>query len=142
MEKHKRIVLLLLVCGVVWGINFLFEVRRENYYKEQDNYIVAKGYIESFHYSEENEAYYFILKPDWSPQKKSGDPNFKVIGNGVVILKERNIETVLEQGSSIEFSYAPKYFGDGYIRPMVSLKVGDQVLLTFEDGYRGLLETF
>ena len=149
MKKNRIISLLVLTsiltfvlqsCGVISTYSTFESQGKKSYYSDTTNYIEAEGYIKSYHYNKESKAYYFVLQSDWLPQKEAGDPNFKIIGNGALILKENNVENELAPNSFIKFLYAPKYFGDGYVRPIVSLTVNDKILLTFDDGYQGLIE--
>ena len=40
----------------------------------------------------------------------------------------------------VSFMTAPRYFGDGYIMPIVEISVDGEELLSFEEGYENLLE--
>ena len=57
----------------------------------------------------------------------------------VIHLKKSSIILKLKTDEQITFITAPKYFGDGYVMPMVAISIGEENLLEFEDGYENLL---
>ena len=48
----------------------------------------------------------------------------------------------LETGDEITFVAAPEYFGDGYVVPIVAITVDGEELLSFDEGYENLMETY
>ena len=46
----------------------------------------------------------------------------------------------IQLGTTVSFMTAPRYFGDGYIMPIVEISVDGEELLSFEEGYENLLE--
>lgn len=102
------------------------------YYREQENYIQASGNLYYFVYSEELSAYYLAFS-ELSP--KFDDDCFKIEGKNAQIVKEMGIEEQLQIGMKVCFMTAPRYFGDGYVYPIVAISIGDTVLLDFETGY-------
>ena len=47
--------------------------------------------------------------------------------------------SVIKIGDRVVFSSAQRYFGDGYVMPIVQLDVNGEELLSFEEGYHNLL---
>ncbi len=107
------------------------------YYSKPSNYITATGTITHIKYSEENDALYLgfeQLSPEFS------DDSFKIVGKNLSIVQENGVDQKLQIGKQIDFISAPRYFGDGYVMPIVGLTVDGEVLLTFEQGYDNWLE--
>lgn len=102
------------------------------YYSNPDNYITAVGTITHIKYNEEQDALYLGLQQ--IPSEFS-DTSFKIVGANLLIAQENGIDQKLEIGKQIEFISAPKYFGDGYVMPIVGLSVDGETLLSFEQGY-------
>ena len=46
----------------------------------------------------------------------------------------------VQLGTTVSFMTAPRYFGDGYIMPIVEISVDGEELLSFEEGYENLLK--
>ena len=107
-----------------------------NYYSDKDNYISLTGTVSYINYSEDNDALYLEFD-DMSIQLS--DNYFKVVGNNLNILHENLNGGKIQIGDSIIFMTAPRYFGDGYVMPIVSATRDDTVLLSFEQGIENLL---
>ncbi len=50
-------------------------------------------------------------------------------------MQSHGIDEKLKIGNSIEFVTAPKYFGDGYVMPIVAISVDGEALLSFDEGF-------
>ena len=57
-----------------------------------------------------------------------------------MIAQDNGIDQKLQMGKQIEFISTPKYFGDGYVMPIVEIVVDGEVLLSFEQGQQNWLE--
>lgn len=55
-------------------------------------------------------------------------------------MQKNNIDEQIKIGDTIQFVTAPKYFGDGYVMPIVAISVDGEVLLEFEEGYANFLK--
>lgn len=107
------------------------------YYSDSSNYIAATGTVTHIKYSEEKDALYLgfeQLSPEFS------DNSFKIVGKNLSLVQENGVDQKLQTGKQIEFISAPRYFGDGYVMPIVGITVDGEVLLTFEQGYNNWLE--
>jgi hypothetical protein len=107
------------------------------YYSNQENYINATGIVSHIKYGEDNKSLYLGFS-ELSPVLD--DTNFKIVGKNLLIVQEKGIDQKISLGDKVEFITAPKYFGDGYIMPIVALSVNGEVLLEFEEGYNNLIE--
>lgn len=104
-----------------------------NYYSDKDNYVVATGVVKHIKYY--NGALYLgfsNLEPYMS------DNSFKIVGENLVTVRNNGIDNKLKMGDHIEFVTAPKYFGDGYVMPIVEITVNGEKLLEFEEGFVNL----
>ncbi len=114
-----------------------FSPKMKRYYSQKENYINASGKVTHIKYNEESTALYLgfsELTPEFD------DNSFKIEGNNLPIVKENGIDEKIKLGDKVEFVTAPKYFGDGYVMPIVAISVNGEVLLEFEEGYANYLE--
>ena len=107
------------------------------YYSQKENYISVTGTVSSINYNEETTALYIgfsELSSDFD------DTCFKIVGENLEIVKVNGIDYKLKTGEQITFITAPKYFGDGYVMPMVAISISGENLLEFEEGYKNFLD--
>ena len=107
------------------------------YYSHEDNFVSATGVVIHMVQSEEYHAIYFGFS-DLSP--KFDDVNFKIVGDNVQIVLENGISEKIKLGDTVEFVTAPRYFGDGYVMPIVAISVDGEQLLDYEEGYANFME--
>lgn len=134
MKVLKRTVVIVLLCNFVMVTACTPYLK---YYSERENYIDVTGTISHIKYSEDNESLYLAFS-DMTPTLD--DRNFKIIGKNLLIAQENGIDKKIQLGDKVNFITAPKYFGDGYVMPIVALSVNGEVLLEFEEGYNNLIE--
>ena len=107
------------------------------YYSLKENYISVTGTVSNIKYNENTTALYIDLS-ELSPVLD--DTCFKIVGENLEIVKANKIDDKLKTGEQITFITAPKYFGDGYVMPIVAISINGENLLDFEEGYRNLLD--
>lgn len=132
----KRLMLLLVLCITVFLSSCTLD-EKVAYYSESGNYITATGTVTHIKYDENKDILYLgfeELTPGFS------DNAFKIVGKNLLTAQENGIDEKLKIGKQIEFISAPRYFGDGYVMPIVEITVDGEVLLAFEQGYRFWLE--
>ncbi len=134
----KVSVLLMVLCVAVLFSSCLSERRMREYYSQRVNYVSATGTVSHYKYGEDNETLYLAFD-DISPT--FSDNNFKIVGRNLLIVQENGIDQKIKMGDTVEFITAPKYFGDGYVMPIVSISVDGETLLEFDDGYNNLMES-
>ncbi len=111
--------------------------RERKYYSQKENYISVTGTISSIKYNDDATALYL----DFSELTPTLDDTcFKIIGDNLQIVQSNKIDTKLEIGTQISFITAPRYFGDGYVMPIVAISVDGESLLDFEEGYENLID--
>lgn len=110
--------------------------KEKEYYAHKENYVTAVGTVTFIHYNEEKTALYLGFS-DLSP--RFSDNSFKIVGKNLQIVQGNGIDEKLKIGDSVDFITAPKYFGDGYVMPIVALSINGESLLDFDEGYTNLL---
>ncbi len=134
MKRLMCIILLLLLSIGLCGCNSFDKIE---YYANKENYISVSGTVSHIKYNEDATALYIDFS-DLSPV--FGDTCFKIVGKNLEIVKTNKIDDKLEIGEQITFITAPKYFGDGYVMPIVAISISGENLLNFEEGYVNLLD--
>ena len=107
------------------------------YYSQKENYISVTGTVSSIKYNEEATALYIDFS-ELSPILD--DTCFKIVGENLEIVKANRIDDKLKIGEQITFVTAPKYFGDGYVMPIVAISISGENMLGFEEGYKNLID--
>ena len=133
-SKKVFMVLLLLYILVLSACD---STKIKEYYKEKDNFVTATGTIIHIAYSKDNTELYLGFS-DLTPT--FDDINFKIVGDNLSIVQKNNIDEKIKIGDKIEFITAPRYFGDGYVMPIVAVSVNGEELLEFEEGYANFLK--
>lgn len=105
------------------------------YYADRSNYILSEGIVQHIMYSDDMTELYLGFS-DISPE--FDDTNFRIVGDSLAAVQSNGIDVKLQIGDTVFFSAAPKYLGDGYAIPIVSLTVREESLLTFDDGFSNL----
>ena len=109
----------------------------KKYYEEKENYIGVTGTISHIQYNEDLTVLYLGFS-ELSPA--IDDTSFKIVGENLKIVQANGIDIKLKIGEQISFMTAPKYFGDGYVMPIVAISVNGESLLDFQEGYTNLLD--
>jgi len=107
------------------------------YYSQRENYISVMGTVSNIKYNEDFTALYVDFS-ELSPNLD--DTCFKIVGENLEIVQTNKIDDKLKTGAQITFITAPKYFGDGYVMPIVAISIGGENFLDFEEGYKNLLD--
>ena len=107
------------------------------YYSQKENYISVIGTVSNIKYNEDTTALYIDLS-ELSPVLD--DTCFKIVGENLEIVKVNKIDDKLKTGEQISLITAPKYFGDGYVMPIVAISISGENMLNFEEGYKNLLD--
>ena len=130
----KSIVLIMSICVLLCSCNSSGTIE---YYSQKENYISVTGTVSSIKYNEEATALYI----DFSELSSVLDDTcFKIVGENLEIVKANRIDDKLKIGEQITFVTAPKYFGDGYVMPIVAISISGENMLDFEEGYKNLLD--
>ena len=133
----KSIMLIMSISVLLCSCNLSRTIEYYSYYSQKENYISVTGTVSSIKYNEEATALYI----DFSELSSVlNDTCFKIVGENLEIVKANRIDDKLKIGEQITFVTAPKYFGDGYVMPIVAISISSENLLDFEEGYKNLLD--
>ena len=130
----KSIILITSICILLCSCT---SSRIIEYYSQKENYISVTGTVSSIKYSEEATALYIEFS---ELSSVLDDTCFKVVGENLEIVKVNRIDDKLKIDKQITFITAPKYFGDGYVMPIVAISISGENLLDFEEGYKNFLD--
>lgn len=111
--------------------------KMQYYYSQKSNYVDATGVVSHISYNEDKSALYLGFS-DLSPQ--FDDNSFKIVGDNLQIVQQNGIDKKIEIGDHIRFITAARYFGDGYMMPIVGITVDGEELLSFDDGFVNFLK--
>lgn len=111
-------------------------VELAEYYAKKENYICVTGTISYIQYNEDHSGLYLELSEMFPTLD---DTCFKIVGKNLQITQSNGIDNKLKIGKQIEFMTAPKYFGDGYVMPIVAISIDGEKLLSFDEGYANLM---
>ena len=131
----KRLIALLLTFVIGTSLLSCSTQKERSYYADKNNYITATGTVVHVKYNQEQDALYLAFEDLDYP---FSDPNFKIIGKNLEIVQNNGIDEILQLGDTVSFTAAPKYFGAGYVIPLVEVSVAGQTLLSFDDGFHNL----
>ena len=135
--KIKRILLTCVcICVVLLLCCSCYSSEEYLYYSQKENYIEVEGTVSYIKYNEDSTALYIGFS---KLSTALDDSCFKIVGDNLKIVKDNNIDDKLTEGEQISFVTAPKYFGDGYVMPIVSLTINGEILLEFDEGYTNFL---
>ena len=142
MAKFKKYVLkqaIGIISVALIFVSFTACNRKEmiSYYRDESHYITATGIVSYISYNAYSNAWYLCFA-DLSFE--FDDNCFKVVGENIPIVQGKigNFNTLC--GKEVSFVTAPKYFGDGYVMPLVSLTVDGETILNDQDGVANFLE--
>jgi hypothetical protein len=114
------------------GLNAPLRNKMVDYYSKNESYSVLQGKVSSVKIQEDIREIHImvdILTPGHDfpliPRTNLGE---------FVIVDYTVEETSISVGDEIEFTSAPMYFYNGHDLPVVSLRIGDTEILSFEEG--------
>lgn len=136
MKKSNKTLLFIVLCLLILVTTSCSNRNKEkiDYYSGDENYIEVTGVIDHVEFDDEHEILYLGFT-DLS--QKLDDNCFKVVGDAysIMITYKEHIQI----GKTATFVTAPKYYGDGYVMPIVSLSIDDQDILEYEIGFSSLI---
>ena len=134
----KYIAALLLTClmiSIMAGCTY--DQREAAYYAQQENFVTVSGIVTQVKYNDDKSVLYFAFE-DMTEQ--FSDNSFKIVGENLKIVQQNGIDEKLNVGDEVTFVSAPRYFGDGYVMPIVAISIGEDSLLDYEEGYPNFME--
>lgn len=131
----KKVLLLLFAIIISVCLLSCHSQKERKYYADESNYVTATGIVSHIKYSDKKDALYLAFD---SIDYPFSDNCFKIVGKNLKNAQENGIDDILQIDDSVTFITAPKYWGDGYVMPIVALTVDGEILLSFEDGFDNL----
>lgn len=135
----KKIYIVFLLIFTVCSSSCKTSFYLKSYYSDKSNYVTAIGTVTYIKYNEEGDTL-FIGFSDLTPS--FDDTCFKIAGQNLDIVKSYGIDEKLILGDRVEFITAPYYYGDGYVYPIVSIKINGEELLSFDEGFKNWNEWY
>lgn len=135
--KQNKIFFVAFLAFCVFYLSACSKIKQREYYKDENNYLTSNAVVKEIIYKNEDNGIYLWLDHLDSAYQ---DSTFVLRGENVNIAIENGITNKVSTGTEITFTSAPRYFWDGYLMPIVYLKVNDEVLLHFKEGYGNLLD--
>ena len=133
----KRVSLLISLLCLLVLLTSCTTIKMKNYYSQKSNYVNATGIVTHISYNEDRSALYLGFS-DLDPQ--FDDNSFKIVGDNLPIVQQNGIDEKIEIGDQVDFITAARYFGDGYVMPIVEISVNEEELLKFDEGVDNLLK--
>ena len=116
-----------------------WKIREYHYYSDESNFVEVTAKITFLSWDNYNQ----VLAINFADLPEGFSTNDLYIeDNNYEILLENNATEYLEVGDYVTFITAPRYFGDGYMVPIVELRYDAQIYLAYEEGYENLLESY
>ncbi|MBR5422725.1 MAG: hypothetical protein IK108_01825, partial [Clostridia bacterium] len=135
--KKALVITPIIIIFVIFFCIFFHTVKLVKYYSQKEKYITVTGTVSYIKYNDNNSELYIGFS---ELNTKLDDHCFKIVGDNLKIVQSNHIDDRLVLGKQVSFVTAPKYFGDGYVMPIVSITIDEDDLLEFEDGYHNLLD--
>lgn len=111
-------------------------VKQIEYYSQKENYISTSGTVTHMSYNKDSTALYLEFD---ELSHTFDDSCFKIVGENLKIVQANGIDYKINLGDRIDFITAPRYFGDGYVMPIVAVSINGESLLDFDEGYENLI---
>lgn len=124
---------------LIKGIDLIWTAQEYKYYSNEENFVEVTSKINHIVWNHSEQRVTIGLSD--VPETFS-DNCFDIEEDNYIILLENGGEEYLEYGTDVTIITAPRYFGDGYIMPIVAITVGEYELLNYDDGYKGLMESY
>lgn len=131
-SKQIFIVLLINVCLI--NLTSCYRNRKYEYYADESNFVTVTAEISFLNETETTLYIEFSNLPEIF-----SDDYFKIISENWEIVKQKMGNDHFSIGDEVTFITAPKYFGDGYVMPIVAISFNGEWLLEYEQGYKNFL---
>lgn len=134
----RYILVMSLVTACMICLTSCYQRREHEYYANENNFITVTAQVYFINEDNENAVYlaFSNLPEDFS------DDCFKIIRENWEIIRQNGGDECLQIGDEVTFVTAPRYFGDGYVMPIVAVTCNGECLLEYEQGYENLISTY
>lgn len=135
-NKKKLVYIAIFLISSI-SLTSCYKNREYDYYSDKENFISVTAEIYNISFYDENTYLGFLNLPS-----EFSDDHFKICAENWEIIKQNGGEDVIEIGAEITFITAPRYFGDGYVMPIVAVSIGEEILLDFDVGYENFMKKY
>lgn len=131
--------IIFMVCICCLNLTSCYQQREYKYYSDESNFITVTAEIFFLNYDEDNAVLYlgFLNLPE-----VFSDNCFKITGDNWKVIEQRGGKDCFAIGDEITFITAPRYFGNGYVMPIVAVSIKGEVLLEYEQGYENFMSEY
>ncbi len=112
-------------------------IRYRIYYPVKDNYIEVSGVVIYMKYNKDHTELHIAFS---DMDRKLDDRSFEIVGENLRIVEKNGIDDKIKIGDRVTFVTAPKYFGDGYVMPIVAISANGESLLDFDEGFKNFMD--
>lgn len=112
-------------------------IRYRIYYPVKDNYIEVSGVVIYMKYNKDHTELHIAFS---DMDRKLDDRSFEIVGENLRIVEKNGIDDKIKIGDRVTFITAPKYFGDGYVMPIVAISANGESLLDFDEGFKNFMD--
>lgn len=139
MKNKVWRILFVLSCLIVLSglLTSCLSIRYRIYYPVKDNYIEVSGVVLYMEYSDDHTVLYIAFS---DMDRKLDDRTFEIVGENLRIVEKNGIDDKIKIGDRVTFVTAPKYFGDGYVMPIVAISANGESLLDFDEGFKNFMD--
>lgn len=139
MKNKVWRILFVLSCLIVLSglLTSCLSIRYRIYYPVKDNYIEVSGVVIYMEYSDDHTVLYIAFS---DMDRKLDDRSFEIVGENLRIVEKNGIDDKIKIGDRVTFVTAPKYFGDGYVMPIVAISANGESLLDFDEGFKNFMD--
>ena len=139
-RRMRLVMLMILVIAVLitsTGCGVISSLHEREYYSDESNFISGTAVVENIIYHQEDGE--IIL---WLGERDEAYVTgaFILRGENASVAIENGIFEKIAIGDTITFISAPRIFYNGYFFPIVSLSIGDDLILSYEEGYANLMK--
>ena len=135
----SKSICMVLVLMTIMSLTSCTRQREKEYYADANNFITGEGVVDNIIYDENDKDIVLWLSEIDDAYQCS---DFIIEGENFSIVLDNGILDKIKVGDTIEFTSAPRYFGNGDFMPLVALSVGDEELLNFEEGHKNLMDLY
>ena len=139
MKNKVWRILFVLSCLIVLSglLTSCLSIRYRIYYPVKDNYIEVSGVVIHMKYNKDHTELHIAFS---DMDRKLDDRSFEIVGENLRTVEKNGIDDKIKIGDRVTFVTAPKYFGDGYVMPIVAISANGESLLDFDEGFKNFMD--
>lgn len=132
------------ICGIflvlsifpfcAWLVFYSYDLNQVPYYANDDNYISFESSVESFYIYEDCINIMFSTTPE------EFYDGFRLSGKNFDLAVSNGVFDILEKGTVLTVTAAPKYLGDGWKYPIAELVYNGTKIVPYAEGKANVVE--